>query len=1199
MIDMIMMTAAAMETAHKGNTTVLVVLAILCTMTTPLRISGVNCRRDVELMKPYIYFLATFSDVIVLSEHAFYPCEMRKLNEIHADFMGIGVTSKELKDEDLGVKRGHGGCAVLWRKNLSSNIARGNIKINSDRLCAVQYIEEGFTLTIVSIYLPHQSCVISKYETEVIELERVCTEYNSHGPVLAIGDSNAHIAGTVGSRTWGRGTKNGSLFINAMMRSQMTVVDITDAAYGPTYTFSGGNGLSYIDHICISNDYVGYVSECCVLEDHLINPSDHLAVFAAVEVPARSCRPKPMFRKRVAWDKHTVDEINELYQAPLEKKLTNLMSMKERSLVDIMENQNDNTLGPTELEVFVDDLTRTVNEASGTLKQTKFSKALKPYWNVVLSELIKKKKATYRQWVNAGRPRDENNLIWKEYKCAKKEFRRCQREAIYNYEISNMEQLAASCTLDQRYFWYTMNKNKLSGVSPIRDDKGVMLTDPDQVRNEWTAYYRELYKESANPAYDNEFKKYVDTVMERIGGEGNETLTGGPITIEDINSLKLLPKKAPGIDSITAEHVIYGGESFKGVIAWLLNGIINTEFIPPNLKKGLMSPIPKQDKDQTLKDNNRGITLLPIFYKMLENIMIMREKEWIKENTNSIQSAGIEKCSSLHTSFIVQEAVAHYNSLGMTVYIGSLDGRKAFDTVWINGLLFKCYEKGMNMKMWRLIKNGYNSFQCAVYIQGERGEWFMPMQGVHQGAPLSMILYIIYNNDLLEELRSSGYGLKIGDQDLTSPAHADDVMLLALYKSCLIYLLAIAYEYSKKWRYDYNYDKCLIGIFGEDLCPSVVITMGGQELDVEKSIKHMGVKLCTEAKARDKDIEERIGKGQSVLCMARGTAGSIVSVPPICLSKIYWAAAVPKVIYGLEITYITHAQLNKIEQFHRQCSKKIQRLPESMPNPTPLALAGWRRMEAVINTNKILFLTRTISEETEYKNLAVHSISKLRPLVEAGVDVRKRGPIAGIMMALVDTKLYEIFMDRYDAGNVELSTMKVLVKDTIMKQEENTWIATSILYGGSVKEYALHARRIKVHPWWKVVQKLPQLLVKCAAALSAMMGAEPVGLYVEACKSRCRLCGESAEDQGHILFQCEALVEARARNIGPMIREMPEGMWTEFRRMSNKEAAFLLMNALHCDIVPEWIQLYKEILGFIHSIYKERKEMYSRLEDRQ
>ena len=117
------------------------------------------------------------------------------------------------------------------------------------------------------------------------------------------------------------------------------------------------------------------------------------------------------------------------------------------------------------------------------------------------------------------------------------------------------------------------------------------------------------------------------------------------------------------------------------------------EMIPSN---------PKQDKDQTLKDNNRGITLLPIFYKMLENIMIMREKEWIKENTNSIQSAGIEKCSSLHTSFIVQEAVAHYNSLGMTVYIGSLDGRKAFDTVWINGLLFKCYEKGMNMKMWRL-----------------------------------------------------------------------------------------------------------------------------------------------------------------------------------------------------------------------------------------------------------------------------------------------------------------------------------------------------------------------------------------------------------------------------------------------------------------------------------------------------------------
>ena len=65
------------------------------------------------------------------------------------------------------------------------------------------------------------------------------------------------------------------------------------------------------------------------------------------------------------------------------------------------------------------------------------------------------------------------------------------------------------------------------------------------------------------------------------------------------------------------------------------------EIIPCDLKKGLMIPIPKAGKDHIVKDNNRGITLLPAIYKILENVLINREKEWFVSNTNSLQSARI------------------------------------------------------------------------------------------------------------------------------------------------------------------------------------------------------------------------------------------------------------------------------------------------------------------------------------------------------------------------------------------------------------------------------------------------------------------------------------------------------------------------------------------------------------------------------
>ena len=55
---------------------------------------------------------------------------------------------------------------------------------------------------------------------------------------------------------------------------------------------------------------------------------------------------------------------------------------------------------------------------------------------------------------------------------------------------------------------------------------------------------------------------------------------------------------------------------------------------------------------------------------------------------------------------LVQEAVAYNVNQGNTVYVTILDTRKAFDTVWIDGLMYKLYQEGMKIKIWRLIRNG-------------------------------------------------------------------------------------------------------------------------------------------------------------------------------------------------------------------------------------------------------------------------------------------------------------------------------------------------------------------------------------------------------------------------------------------------------------------------------------------------------------
>lgn len=159
-----------------------------------------------------------------------------------------------------------------------------------------------------------------------------------------------------------------------------------------------------------------------------------------------------------------------------------------------------------------------------------------------------------------------------------------------------------------------------------------------------------------------------------------------------------------------------------------------------------------------------------------------------------------------------------------------LDIRKAFDTVWIKGLLYKLMKSGLNQKVLRIIANGYTYFQCSVLIDGEWGDWFIPERGVHQGAPLSMTIYQVYLNELLQQLKESPYGLCISEIDTTCPSFADDVAGGSLYKPGLNSLLHIAYLYSRKWRFDFSFPKSVWMLWGEDTHPDIAVTLGPNEL---------------------------------------------------------------------------------------------------------------------------------------------------------------------------------------------------------------------------------------------------------------------------------------------------------------------------------------------------------------------------------
>ena len=127
-----------------------------------------------------------------------------------------------------------------------------------------------------------------------------------------------------------------------------------------------------------------------------------------------------------------------------------------------------------------------------------------------------------------------------------------------------------------------------------------------------------------------------------------------------------------------------------------------------------------------------------------------------------------------------------------------LDVRKAFDTAWIDGLLFKLFsELGINGRVWLVIKDLYTNVKAKVLYAGALSREIDILQATGQGRILALFMYKVYINSLLKVLTDHCYAVSINRLSLPSPSFVDDISLLALYPSFLETFMNICHTYGK------------------------------------------------------------------------------------------------------------------------------------------------------------------------------------------------------------------------------------------------------------------------------------------------------------------------------------------------------------------------------------------------------------------
>ena len=97
-----------------------------------------------------------------------------------------------------------------------------------------------------------------------------------------------------------------------------------------------------------------------------------------------------------------------------------------------------------------------------------------------------------------------------------------------------------------------------------------------------------------------------------------------------------------------------------------------------------------------------------------------------------------------------------------------LDFSKSFDKVWREGLLHKLELNGISGNLLNLIQNFLSNRKQRNLLNGKNYEWIDISAGVPQGSVLGPLLFLVYINDLVENV-----GCKI-------KLFADDTSLLSV-----------------------------------------------------------------------------------------------------------------------------------------------------------------------------------------------------------------------------------------------------------------------------------------------------------------------------------------------------------------------------------------------------------------------------------
>ncbi|KAI8484554.1 hypothetical protein Bbelb_376610, partial [Branchiostoma belcheri] len=444
--------------------------------------------------------------------------------------------------------------------------------------------------------------------------------------------------------------------------------------------------------------------------------------------------------------------------------------------------------------------------------------------DINLRRHCRKKQRLYNKAKKTGQEED-----WNKYKRVKKGVQKSIRQAHSKY----VADILGEAIVDKpKTFWSYIKglRKDLVGVAPLKVGNTI-ISDSGKKAEVLSSQFKSVFTEEDTtdmPSLGQPCTPPMEHIV--VSTDGVEKMLQG-----------LNPSKASGPDQIPPWFLKLTASEIAPVLTNIFQHSLNTAEIPKDWRDSNICAIFKKG-DRAVPSNYRPVSLTCISCKLLEHIIhsqIMKHLESYSILTDYQHGFRAKRSTETQLILTVHDIADALNSKRQ-VDLAILDFTKAFDKWQAHGrLISKLEYYGIQGPTLNCLKAFLTNREQTVVVEGKASAPVKVASGVPQGTVLGPLLFLLYINDLPDQL------------DSNVRLFADDCLLYVELSTqtdsqLLQKDLNTLEEWQSKWLMQFNPEKCYIMHITNKRTPHATsYQFCGQALATTKIHPYLGVTLTS------------------------------------------------------------------------------------------------------------------------------------------------------------------------------------------------------------------------------------------------------------------------------------------------------------------------------------------------------------------